>query len=203
MGSANGRRRYIVMSSLIGWAHNQIDRCMQCQCHITMTSQWARWHLKSPASWLFTKLFIQVQIKENIQVLSHWPLWGEFTAWTHNAILLLAWSTMCAGGIVYIHAAWYLTTVYVHVHDIQYLTQPPLDKMAATLQKIFLDAFLWMKSFVFLIKNSLKLGPVDNKSVLVQIMARCCPGHKPLCQNKMTVLFCNKKTPMATFTNMV
>ena len=38
-----------------------------------------RWHLKSPASWLFNQLFVQVQIKENIKALRHWPLWGEFT----------------------------------------------------------------------------------------------------------------------------
>ena len=52
---------------------------------ITMTSQWARWRLKSPASGLFTQPFIQTQIKENIKALRHWPLWnspvtGEFPA---------------------------------------------------------------------------------------------------------------------------
>ena len=46
---------------------------------ITMTSWWARWRLKSPASRLFTQPFIQAQIKENIKVPRHWPLWGEFT----------------------------------------------------------------------------------------------------------------------------
>ena len=44
-----------------------------------MMSKWAQWHLKSPASWLFTQLFIQVQIEENIKAPRHWPLWGEFT----------------------------------------------------------------------------------------------------------------------------
>ena len=48
--------------------------------NITLTSQWALWCLKSPASPLFTQLFIQVQIKENIKALRHWPLCGEFTA---------------------------------------------------------------------------------------------------------------------------
>ena len=46
---------------------------------ITMTSQWARWRLKSPASGLFTEPFIQAQIKENIKAPRHWPLCGEFT----------------------------------------------------------------------------------------------------------------------------
>ena len=33
---------------------------------------------QSPASRLFTQLFIQVQIKENIKASRHWPLCGEF-----------------------------------------------------------------------------------------------------------------------------
>ena len=44
-----------------------------------MTSEWARWRLKSPASRLFTQSFIQTQIKENIKAPRHWPLCGEFT----------------------------------------------------------------------------------------------------------------------------
>ena len=34
---------------------------------------------KSPASRLFTELFIQAQIKENIKIPRHWLLCGEFT----------------------------------------------------------------------------------------------------------------------------
>ena len=41
---------------------------------ITMTSLWARWRLKSPATPLFTQPFIQTQIKENIKAPRHWPL---------------------------------------------------------------------------------------------------------------------------------
>ena len=47
--------------------------------HITMTSQWAIWRLKSPASPLLFQPFIQKQIKENIKAPRHWPLCGEFT----------------------------------------------------------------------------------------------------------------------------
>ena len=50
-----------------------------CFHHITIASKWAQWRLKSPASPLFTQLFIQPQIKENIKALHHWPSWGEFT----------------------------------------------------------------------------------------------------------------------------
>ena len=45
----------------------------------TITSEWARRRLKSPASRLFTQPFIQAEIKENIKAPRHWPLWGEFT----------------------------------------------------------------------------------------------------------------------------
>ena len=48
-------------------------------CFITLTSQWSRWRLKSPASRLFTQSLIQAQIKENIKIPCHWPLCGEFT----------------------------------------------------------------------------------------------------------------------------
>ena len=37
---------------------------------ITLTSKWPQW--------LFTQLFIQAQIKENIKAPRHWPLCGEF-----------------------------------------------------------------------------------------------------------------------------
>ena len=46
--------------------------------NITMTSWWARLRLKSPASRLFTQIFIQMQIIENIIALCHCPLCGEF-----------------------------------------------------------------------------------------------------------------------------
>ena len=46
---------------------------------ITVTSLWVRWRLKSPASRLFARPFVQAQIKENMKALRHWLLWGEFT----------------------------------------------------------------------------------------------------------------------------
>ena len=53
---------------------------------ITVTSLWARWRLKSPASWLFIQPFIQAQIKENIKLRvtglceGNSPVTGEFPA---------------------------------------------------------------------------------------------------------------------------
>ena len=46
---------------------------------ITLTSQWPRGRLRSPASRLFTQPFIQAEIKENVKAPRHWPLCGEFT----------------------------------------------------------------------------------------------------------------------------
>ena len=39
-----------------------------------------QWHLKSPESQLFVSLFVQAQIKENIEAPHHWHLWGETTS---------------------------------------------------------------------------------------------------------------------------
>ena len=39
-----------------------------------------RCRLKSSAFRLFTQPFVQAQIKEKINTLRHWPLWGEFTS---------------------------------------------------------------------------------------------------------------------------
>ena len=47
---------------------------------ITVTPQWARWHLKSPACRLFNQKFVQKQIKGNIKAPRHWPLWGKITS---------------------------------------------------------------------------------------------------------------------------
>ena len=55
-----------------GWLH-----CWMFSCSITMTSQCARWRLKSPAWRLFTQPFIHAQIKENIKAPRHWPLCGN------------------------------------------------------------------------------------------------------------------------------
>ena len=44
---------------------------------ITVTSKWAQWRLKSPASRLLTPPFIQAQIKENTKAPRHWPCAGN------------------------------------------------------------------------------------------------------------------------------
>ena len=59
----------------------------------------------------------------------------------------------------------------------------PRDKMATISQTTFSSAFSRMKKICILIRNSLKLvptGPIDNKSVLVQVMAWRRTGDKLL-----------------------
>ena len=64
---------------------NHTTRCFVTLCviscydkaYITVTSQWARWQLKSPAYRLFTEPFVQAQIKENIRAPRHGPLCGN------------------------------------------------------------------------------------------------------------------------------
>ena len=69
-----------------GWPHELCFlgkyRCKSLGIYIqyinhSLQCQWARWHLKSPASQLFTQPFIQTQIRENIKAPCHWPLCGN------------------------------------------------------------------------------------------------------------------------------
>ena len=53
--------------------------CTPMMHNIKMTSYWARWRLRSPASRLFTQPFIQAHIRENIKAPGHWPVCEEFT----------------------------------------------------------------------------------------------------------------------------
>ena len=67
------------------------------------------------------------------------------------------------------------------------LTHWGWDKMAAVLQTTFSNAFnIWVS-----IKVSLKFvpkGPINNTPALVQIMAWCRPGDKPLSEPMMNIL---------------
>ena len=58
--------------------HHYMENALRTTGFITMTSWWAPWRLKSPASRLLTQPFIQAKIKEKIKAPRHWPLWGEF-----------------------------------------------------------------------------------------------------------------------------
>ena len=64
----------VIVGSCNIW-HRIVDK----PSHITVTSWWAWWRLKSPASPLFSEPFIQAQTKENIKAQRNWPLCGEFT----------------------------------------------------------------------------------------------------------------------------
>ena len=75
---------------------------------ITMTTEWGRWRLKSPAPPLFAQVLVQSQIIGNIIAPRQWPLWnspvtgefpaqcGEFTGefpaqWASNAENVSIW----------------------------------------------------------------------------------------------------------------
>ena len=53
--------------------------------HTMVTSQWARWRLKSPVSPLFTQPFAQAQINENIKAPCHWPFVRGIHRWSVNS----------------------------------------------------------------------------------------------------------------------
>ena len=64
--------------------------------------------------------------------------------------------------------------------------------MAAMLQMTFSSAFFSNGRSCILIPISLKFvpkGPFDNKSVMVQVMAWCRAGGKPLLESLMTEFF--------------
>ena len=66
-----------------------------------------------------------------------------------------------------------------------HLTHLPLNKMAAILQTIYFRCTFVNETFFILTKISLKFvpkGPIDNNPALVQIMAWCRIGNKPLCE---------------------
>ena len=58
-------------TNLFSSGSNAISLPGEINNDITVTSQWARWRLKSPASRLFTQAFIQAKIKENIKAPRH------------------------------------------------------------------------------------------------------------------------------------
>ena len=54
-------------------------RSLRCLIHVTVTSQWAQWCLKSQASGLFALPLAPAQTKESIKPQLHWSLWGKST----------------------------------------------------------------------------------------------------------------------------
>ena len=68
-GHANKCSRRLFYSPCTGPAANR---------GITVTSWWARWRLKSPASWWFTQSFVQAQIKGKalalVRGIHRWPM---------------------------------------------------------------------------------------------------------------------------------
>ena len=104
-------------------------------------------------------------IKENYESM-HSPIWGQITMQEMTDI-----------------GKDYMGRCLAHL---------PLDKMAAFSQTKFSVAFLWMKSLYFgrnltgLFQLTITQGPIDNNPALVQIMASCHIGDKPLSDPMLT-----------------
>ena len=60
--------RDVMLTYFSHWLHCKLSFFRQL---ITMTSKWALWRVKSPASRVFVQPFVQAQIK----ALRRWPLW--------------------------------------------------------------------------------------------------------------------------------
>ena len=100
-----------------------------------MTSWWARWRLKSPASPLFTQPFIRVQIKETSKLrvtglcAGNSPGTGEFPAqmasnaenvsiwWRHHAV-------RTNSPICFINSSWLSVTYSHHEKQLLFLLPP-------------------------------------------------------------------------------
>ena len=85
----------------------------QLRRFITVTSWWARWRLKSPATWLFTQPFIRAQIKKKTP--KH-RVTGLFTKgqWRRKCFhfmkssyfIYTLWYIKCRQDFVVLHLAW-------------------------------------------------------------------------------------------------
>ena len=68
------------------------------------------------------------------------------------------------------------------------LTHWSRHKMAAIFQTTFSNSFSWMKIWISVLLKFIPKGPINNIPALVQIMAWCWPGDKPLSEPMMVNL---------------
>ena len=136
-----------------------------------MTSLWAQWRLKSPASRLFTQPFIQGADQRRHQ--SSVPL--AFVRGIHRSPVnsphkgpvtrkmfpfddVIMFQPLCVNppcdgtGIFRVNKVNTMSADQIMIILSHRLTHLPPDKMAANSQTIFSDAFSWMKSSVFSLK---------------------------------------------------
>ena len=78
---------------------------------------------------------------------------------------------------------------YYSLYPVAILAHLPLDKMAATLADDIFKCIFLNENGRIAIQISIKFatrGPIDNKPALVQVMAWCRTGEKPLPEAMMT-----------------
>ena len=108
--------------------------------HITLTSKWLRWRLKSPVSRLFTQPFIRAQIKENIKAPRHWPLCGEFTGTGEFPAQRASYAENVSIWWRH-HESWVsdemrFCIVFLTVFDAFRIVEPSLDEVETPLDKV-------------------------------------------------------------------
>ena len=115
----------------------ELDSWIQ-YCTITVTSWWARWHLKSPRLDCLLNRWSRRIIKENIKALRHWPLWGEFTGefpaqtasnaemFPFDDVFITRWynqtpNSLVSGGPYYVNLKWHIPSHNVVDSRLMYL----------------------------------------------------------------------------------
>ena len=112
-----------------------------------MTSQWARWRLKSPALRLFSQPYIQAQIKGNIKALRHWPLYGEFNG--EFPIQRASNSGQC----FHLMTSSWCTQLSVHVTDctvVMEIRQPCGLNQGILHNTIYVNTIMWYQPSIYL-----------------------------------------------------
>ena len=165
--------------------------CPRVETHITLTSWWPRWRLKSPASRMFTQPFIQTQIKENIKAPRHWPLCGEFTgtgefpaqraSYAENVSIWWCHHDLSLSDIIVI-GPMILFPVY---GVIGFKAHSPLDTVPQFSQTIFSEAFREWIDLYFDKKNHRSLFPRTQLTMIQHWFIRLF-GPKPLFEPTLT-----------------
>ena len=118
------------------------------------------------------------------------PIMKKTLPWRHHDQRLIIWDTCrqpCVWQYLIMHDIFIITRLSSFIN----LTHWGRDKMDAISQTTPSSAFSWMKIFEFRIKfqwSFVPKCPINNKPALVQIMAWCRPGDKPLSEPMMVSL---------------
>ena len=143
--------------------------CLWCGITCWNSPSWS--NVKHPAHYVG---------KYVIQVIYHGRWWSYDSIW-----VIIQWGSFLTW--IFLHC----TNKNINIIFFIALTHWGQDKIAAISQMTFSNAFSWMKMHEFSHKISLKFVPtvhINSIPALVQIMAWCRPGDKPLSEPMMVSL---------------